>query len=101
MKEKVPRAKIVRDVRQTNRKLTRKYNTLVDTSYSIQGIKVEKRAKKLKDSKQYDSDDELDIELYTTMHRVATQKIYDMIKEYLQRKGEIPPDAPVDLAQSN
>lgn len=83
MKEKVPRAKIVRDVRLINRKLTRKYNTLVDTSYSIQGIKVEKKPRKLKESKEYDSDDDLDIELYTTMHRVAAQKVYDMIKEYL------------------
>ena len=40
---------------------------------------------KLKEShdNRKDSDEDLDIELYTTLHRVAAQDIYDMIKEYL------------------
>ena len=69
----------MREVRTENRKLTRKYNNLVDTSMSVQGIKLEKKPLKLKDSAGNDEDD-LDIELYTTMHRVAAQEIHDMIK---------------------
>ena len=69
----------MREVRTENRKLTRKYNNLVDTSMSVQGIKLEKKPLKLKDSAG-DNEDDLDIELYTTMHRVAAQEIHDMIK---------------------
>ena len=38
------------------------------------------------------------MELYTTMHRVAAQEIHNMIKEYLQKKGIIPPDAPASTS---
>ena len=72
----------------------RKYNNDVDTNYKVQGIVLKKESLKLKESNEYkkDSDEELDIELYTTMHRVAAQDIYDMIKEYLVKRGEVPPD---------
>ena len=83
MKQKVPKAEIVRTVRTINRRLTRIYNNYVDTNYSVQGKKIEKSPLKLKESSEKNNEDDLDIELYTTLHRVAAQDIHDMIKEYL------------------
>ena len=60
---------------------------------TVQGIKPEKKPMKLKDSAG-DNEEDLDLELYTTMHRVAAQEIHDMIKEYLVKKNIISPEAP-------
>ena len=94
MKQKSPRAKIVREVKATNRKFTRKFNNDVDTNLKVQGIKLDKPAQKLKDAAKKDSDDDLDIELYTVKHRDAAQDIHDMITKYLKKRGVLPDNEP-------
>ena len=78
MKEKHPKAQLVRLLKGKTSKMQDKYNHLVDTNIKILG--EEYFARKLQQGYEFP------IEIYSTAHSRSTKIIYAFIDEYLKKR---------------
>ena len=78
LKEPVPKADLVKKLKEKNKTLQKEYNHLVDTNVKVLGN--EYFARKVQEG--YD----VPIEIYSTAHSRSTKLIYEMIDEYLKRR---------------
>ena len=78
MKEKNPKAQLVRKLKYYTKEMQGKYNHKVDTNVSILG--EEYFARKLQQGF------ECPIEIYSTAHSRSTKIIYKLVDEYLKKR---------------
>ena len=79
MNEIKPKAAMIGELKEKNKKLTKEYNHIVDTNLKIFGR--EDKAKQM-----LEKGENLEIELVTTAHFGSALIIHDFILEYIQQK---------------
>lgn len=81
LKEANPRAELVKDLKEENKDMMKKYNHLVDTNVKMLGDDY--FVQKIKDG--YD----IPVEIYSTSHSRSCKIIYAFIAEQIKKKQQV------------